>query len=78
MIADSAHLATADDGSAFRWLNQAGDQLEDGRLAAATGANEGDEIALVDAQTCIVQRDHIAAITHGHVRQFDHGSGRGG
>ncbi len=72
MAADGAHFTATDNRGTGGRLQQAGDQFENGGLAAAAGADQGNKIALVDAQGGVVQRHDITAVTHGHVGQLDH------
>lgn len=55
----------------------AGDQLDEGRLAAAVGAEQGGVLALLDAQAEIVQDPDLAADDTGAV-ELDQGDGEAG
>ncbi len=54
----------------------AGDELDEGRLAAAIGAQQGGVLALFDAQAEIVQDPDLAADDTGAV-ELDQGDGGG-
>src|SRR4029077_16093840 len=49
------HLLARHPHLAARGGQQAGDELHDGRLAAARGADHGNELALVDAESGVSQ-----------------------
>src|ERR1700682_4292814 len=51
------HLGARHPHLSARGGQQAGDELQDGRLAAARGADDGDELALVDAERGIGQSE---------------------
>ena len=71
-----AHLAAGDIDVAGRRADQSGDELEDGRLAAARGPDKRDEIALLDPKRRLAERvDHplAATVSMGHLFQLDKG-----
>src|SRR5262249_48595316 len=55
-----ADLAAGDEDVAARCVDQAGDELEDRRLAAARWPDQRDEVAFLDAQAGFAQRLHLA------------------
>ena len=60
-------------------LHQTCDELHQGGFAAARGAHHGDEFALVDVHRAAFECEGAvhAAIAHGHLIDFNKGSGHG-
>ena len=69
-----ADLAPGDIDVAAARIDQSGDQLEDGRFAATGGTDQRDEIALLDAQIGVAERDDLlvtASVGERDIFQFD-------
>src|SRR6266498_2423206 len=50
-----------------------GQQAQEGGLARARLSHHEDELALVDLDRDVVERDHVRAVHLGHMFKFDHG-----
>ncbi len=58
--ADAVHVLAADPHRAFRRLDEAGDDAQDGGLAAARRPEEGEELAAFDVQRRVLDRRKVA------------------
>ncbi len=64
-------VATVDRDHPVRDLLEPGECAEQRRLPAAGGADERDELPVLDAQRHVVERDDVAGEHLGHVLEFD-------
>ena len=70
---DVGDVLPPDDDAALRRLDEAGQRPERRGLAAAGGAKEGEELALLDVDVDVVQRGEIAELDD-DVIELDHGA----
>ena len=76
--ADTARSESADDvvpvdpDRPGRRPVQRADQVQQRRLAGPGRADDGDQLAVPDAQVDLAQRDHAARVGPAHAGQFDH------
>jgi hypothetical protein len=68
--ADARHVAPADADLAGGGLEKARNGPEDRRLAAARGAEKGEELARLDRNGCVAHRDEVAEV-HRQPAQID-------
>ena len=59
-------VVVADPDAALGHLLEPGDHSQQGRLAAARGADEDDELAVGDLERDVVDREHVAVVDLGH------------
>jgi type 1 glutamine amidotransferase len=73
---DAVDDAVADADGAGGDVLEAGDHAQGGALAAAGGADEDDELAIVDLQGDVVDRPHVTGIDLGDAFEMHLGHGR--
>jgi hypothetical protein len=74
---EAAELAAADHHLAARRLELLQQQPDQRRLPRAGGADDEHELALVDVERDVVQRDHVRVVDLGHRVEHDHRRGAG-
>ena len=67
-----AEVAAADDDPAARRLELLQQQADDRRLARAGRADDEDELALVDHERDVAERDHVRVVDLRHRLEHDH------
>jgi hypothetical protein len=70
---EAVQVTAADDDSALRRLELLEDEPDDRRLPGARGADDEDELALVDREGDPVECDDVRVVDLLHVLEHDHG-----
>src|SRR3954454_31073 len=75
-LAQPVHAGAADRDGALGGAVEAGDQVEQGRLAAAGRTEQRQAFTLGDMQAQVVEGGLVALVTAAHIYDINHGSGR--